>query len=42
MPWIEAKWDGVCKECERHIEEGDKIFYDGKSVYCEDCGKDYE
>lgn len=37
MPWIDSKFPGTCAECGDEIEEGDRIYYNGKP-YCATCG----
>lgn len=42
MPWIDAHWAGICADCGRKFEAGDKIFYRNKTTYCEECGVEAE
>lgn len=35
--WIDAKYDGVCVGCDKQINKGDLIFYNGET-HCGDCG----
>jgi hypothetical protein len=41
--WLQAKFNGVCGNCDGKIKTGDRAFYYpiGKRIFCnaEDCGQ---
>ena len=40
--WMNAKKEGLCKECDGIILEGDRIVWDTTEykAYCSDCGEE--